>query len=80
MSNLINGGAAAGTALASGLTATWRYHSNDNVTAIPFVGMADSTTLGVYLNAAVNPTGDGTLTITGTIDLFFINLGNVNAP
>jgi hypothetical protein len=76
MSNLINGGATAGTALASGLTATWRYHSNDNASAIPYVGIADTATTAIYLNASVNPTGDGTLTITGTVDLYFLMLGN----
>jgi len=79
MSNIINGGATAGTALAAGLSAPWQFHSQDNVTAIPFVGLADSPTTGIYLNAAVNPTGDGTLTISGTIDLYFVNLGNVNS-
>lgn len=79
MTNLLNGGAAAGTALAAGLTALWQYHSNDNATAIPFVGLNDSATTAIYLNGSVNPTGDGTLTITGTADLFFIDLGNVNS-
>lgn len=76
MINLINGGAG-GTAVASGLTGTHVMHSNDNVTAIPYVGIADGPTTGLYANAAVNPTGDGTLTISGTIDLYFIDLGNV---
>jgi hypothetical protein len=78
MINLINGGSG-GTALASGLSATWYVHSNDNVTAVPYVGIADGATTGLYLNGAVNPTGDGYLTITGTIDLYFIDLGNTTS-
>lgn len=76
MINMINGGAG-GTALASGLTATWKIHSNDNVTAIPYLAIGDSATTHIYLNAAVNPTADGTLTITGSLTLYFIDLGNV---
>lgn len=76
MSNMINGGAAAGTAIGTGLTGTWQYHSADNVTAPPYLACADSATSPIYLNASVNPTGDGYLLISGTVDLYFIDLGN----
>lgn len=76
MQNLINGGAG-GTAVAAGLTGSIDIHSADNATP-GLVWMPNSATLGVYLNSAVNPTGDGTLTVSGTVDMFFISLGNVN--
>lgn len=78
MINLINGGSG-GSAVASGLTGSLFISSNDNVTAIPYVGITDSATTGLYLNGAVNPTGDGTLTVSGTIDMYFIDLGNVTS-
>lgn len=77
MSNLINGGSTGGTAVAATLTGTLDIHSADNATP-GLVWMPNSTTLGIFLNSSVNPTGDGTITITGTLDLFFIDLGNVN--
>lgn len=78
MINLLNGGAG-GSAVAAGLTGSLFISSNDNVTAIPYVGIVDAPTTGLYLNAAVNPTGDGTLTVSGTLDLYFIDLGNVTS-
>ncbi len=77
MSNLLNGGAASGTAVASGLTGTWKYHSNANASAAN-VWMGASATLGVYMNISGTNTGDGTLTITGTLDLYVVDLGNAN--
>lgn len=74
MINLINGGAG-GTSLGTGLTGTLRIQSNDNVTAIPYVGVADSATSSLYLNLGVNPTGDGSVLFTGTIDLWYVDLG-----
>lgn len=77
MSNLINGGSTGGTAVAAGLTGTFDIHSCDNATP-GLVFMPNSATLGIFLNSSVNPTGDGTLTVTGTLDMYFIDLGNVN--
>lgn len=78
MSNMINGGAAAGTAIGATLTGAVQFHSNDNVTAIPFLAVLDSATSGVYLNLSVNPTGDGSVVFNGDIDLYFINLGKLS--
>ena len=74
MINLINGGSG-GTSLGTGLTGTLQLQSNDNVTAIPYVGVADSATSGLFLNVGVNPTGDGSVTFSGTIDLWYVDLG-----
>lgn len=76
MQDLINGGAG-GTAVASGLTGSIDIHSADNATPA-LVFLTNSATKGVYLNAAVNPTGDGYITVSGTIDMRFISTGNVN--
>lgn len=75
MINLINGGSG-GSSLGTGLTGTVKMHSNDNVTAVPYVGIANSATTGIYLNGAVNPTGDGYVTISGTLSMYFLDLGN----
>lgn len=77
MSNLINGGSTGGTAVAGTLTGTFDMHSADNATP-GLVFMPNSATLGIYINSSVNPTGDGTITLTGTLDMYFIDLGNVN--
>lgn len=74
MINLINGGAG-GTSLGATLTGTLQIQSNDNVTAIPYVGVADSATSGLFLNLSVNPTTDGYVLFSGTIDLWYIDLG-----
>ena len=64
--------------LAATATATATLHSNANST--PGVSyLADSATAALYLNSAVNPTGDGTLTITGTIDMWFLDTGNLGS-
>lgn len=77
MSNLINGGSTAGTAVASGLTGSFDIHSCDNATP-GLVFMPNSATLGVYLNGAVNPGADGYITLSGVVDMRFIGLGNIN--
>lgn len=80
MSNILNGGATAGTAVASGLTGSWGYHSADNAsTALPLTVTDTPATNAIYLNASVNPTGDGTITVSGYLDLFIIPLGNLNS-
>lgn len=73
MQNLING-AAGGTALASGLTGLMQLHSNDNGTPA-LVFLPDSATQGIFFNVggAISVTL-GTLTVSGTIDLFYIDL------
>ena len=65
-------------ALGSGLTVPYDQHTNGQSTpALSFPD--DSATGALYLNAAVNPTGDGTLTITGAITLYYLDTGNVTS-
>lgn len=73
MQNLING-AAGGTALASGLTGLMQLHSNNNGTPA-LVFLPTSATQGIFFNVggAISVTL-GTLTVSGTIDLFYIDL------
>lgn len=76
MQNLING-AAGGTALASGLTGTIQIHSADNGTPA-LVWTPDSSTNGIFFNlgGAITVTA-GFITVSGTIDLYYIDLGKV---
>jgi hypothetical protein len=59
---------------ASDLTPALAAHSNDNTTPVSFI--ADSATAGLYLNLAAAITASDTLLATGTIDVYYIDLGN----
>lgn len=78
MSDLINGGSTGGSSIGTGLTGSVVMHSNDNATPA-LVFLDDAATLGIFLNSSVNPTGDGTILYSGTVDLYFIDLGNITS-
>lgn len=65
-------------ALGSGLTVPYDQHTNGQST--PALSFPDDSASGaLYLNGAVNPTGDGTLTVSGTITFYYIDTGNVTS-
>lgn len=69
-----------GTALPTGaLTAAYGVHSSSDGSLSYPVRVADSPTGALYLNVAASLTADDVLTIAGTIDLVFLDLGNVTS-
>lgn len=57
---------------------TWAQHTHD--LAAPALTFADDAAAGaLFLNAAATLTVDGTLTVTGTIDIYYIDTGNVTS-
>lgn len=67
-----------GKALASGLTPPYVNHTNDQAT--PHLEFFDDSASGaLFLNVAVDPTGDGSLTISGTFDFYYLDTGNVGS-
>lgn len=59
------------------LTVTMQAHS---LAASPsFLGIVDGATNKLYLNAAASITADDALAVSGTIDVYFIDLGNVTS-
>lgn len=73
MINVLNIVQLAGTA-----SAAFDKHSNDN-TAPALIFLDDAATNGIWLNAAVNPAADGTLTVTGTFVIYLLDLGNLTS-
>jgi len=57
----------------------WQAHSMDQVTIPLPYEVADAATNAVYLNLAAATTADDTLTVTGTVTLIYIDLGNVTS-
>jgi len=67
-----------GTALtATDETPALVVHSNDDGTLTYPLRLADSATLALFLNAAASITTDDTILADGTIDLYWIDVGNV---
>lgn len=66
------------------LTATdaspaYQAHSAADGTLAYPIGLEDSATLALFLNAAAAITADDTITVSGTVDLYFVDLGNVTS-
>lgn len=74
MSNVLNAGSTGGTSIGTGLTGSFNKSSVQNATPAD-VWITAGTTNGVYLNGSVAPTGDGSVVINGTFDMYFIGLG-----
>jgi hypothetical protein len=53
-------------------------HSESNATALP-ITLADGATNALYLNLAAAVTADDTLTCTGTVTLYYVDLGNLSS-
>lgn len=57
---------------------TWADHTHEQSTpALTFAD--DSATGALYLNAAATLSTSGTLTVTGTVDIFYLDTGNVTS-
>lgn len=64
---------------ADALAVDFEAHSN-NQSTVPFPKkLADSATLALYMNAAASITADSSLSVSGIIDIFYIDLGNLSS-
>lgn len=61
------------------LTHTMKAHSQANTPANMPLEIGDSATGALYLNLAAAITADDVMTASGTVDLYFIDLGNVTS-
>ena len=75
MDNILNGGNAAGLQMAATLSAALSTTWNANATSTANINFTPSATTGVYLNATAAPATDGYVDFTGTIDLYYEDLG-----
>lgn len=64
---------------AASLTHDMDAHSQANTPANMPLELADSATAALYLNLAAAITADDAMTATGTIDLYYLDLGNVTS-
>lgn len=83
-SNATLSGAMVNVLSGAALTATdetpaYAAHSQADGTLSYPVQLADSATLALYLNVAAAITADDSITATGTVDLFFVDTGNVTS-
>lgn len=51
-------------------------HSADNSTSVLPIPLADGASNGLWLNLAATITADDALTVSGTVDIFYLDLGN----
>jgi hypothetical protein len=61
------------------LSVEFEAHSNDNATYVAPLAIVDGASSALYMNAVAvgGITADDTLTVTGTIDIFYTDLGNL---
>ena len=61
------------------LTVQLEAHSNDQATATPPLRIADGASSALYLNCGlpVGITVDDTLTVSGTVEVYYVDVGNV---
>lgn len=59
------------------LVVDFEAHSNDNASSTFPLLVADGASLALYLNIAATITADDTASVDGTIDIFYIDLGNL---
>lgn len=62
----------------SALAVDFNAHSNDNASSVMPLPIADGAT-ALYLNVAAAITADDALTASGTIDLYYLDVGNVTS-
>jgi len=67
------------TLTATDASPAWQAHSADQSTIPMPYQIADAATNAVYLNLAAATTADDTLTVTGTVTLIYVDLGNVTS-
>lgn len=64
---------------ASDASPAYQIHSHADASLTYPIKLGDSATLALYLNAAASITATDALTITGTVDLYFVDVGNVTS-
>ena len=64
---------------ASDASPAYQQHSHDQSTIPMPYKVADAATNGIYLNLAAATTADDTLTCTGTVTVYYLDLGNVTS-
>ena len=59
------------------LTVTFQGHSNDNATSVAPFKVADNASSALYMNVSAPGliTANDTLTVTGTVDIYYMDLG-----
>lgn len=62
------------------LAVDFEKHTNDQATAVFPKKIADADAAALYMNIAAAITADSSVTVNGTIDIFYIDLGNVVSP
>ena len=60
---------------ADALEVAWRAHTQANAAPAPLY-VPDGPSSALYLNAAATVSADGGLTVSGTVDLYYVDLGN----
>ncbi len=61
------------------LSPAYDRHSADNSTTVHPTQLADGASNALYLNCAATLSGDGSLTVSGTVTLYYLDLGNVTS-
>lgn len=64
---------------ASDASPAWDAQMADNSTTVPPIVLADAAANALYLNLAAAITADDTLTVSGTIDLYVLDIGNLTS-
>jgi hypothetical protein len=64
---------------ASDASPALQVHSQADATLTYPIQIADGASSELYLNAAASITADDALTVTGTVDLYWVDLGNVTS-
>lgn len=64
---------------AADLSPALQIHSHADGTLDYPIELADAATLALFLNAAAAITADDALTISGTVDLYYLDVGNVTS-
>lgn len=64
---------------ANTITHEFEVHANDNSTSVMPIVLADGASNALFLNLAASITADDTMTASGIIDFFWIDLGNLSS-
>lgn len=60
-------------------TPAYQIHSQADATLNYPIELADAATLALYLNVAASITANDTITASGTVDLYFVDIGNTTS-
>lgn len=59
------------------LSVAFEAHSNDNATSTFPLRVADGASTALFMNISCAITADSSVTVTGTIDIYYVDLGNL---